>query len=337
MIRFLALVPLLWLAGGVAANETTERASRQFTLVYQAAVDTVPEGARQLRLWVPIPISTPEQEVGKVTCTILIGDEQVTVPLDQTALLDAVGTTPVKCVLAPIRHGGGMSLCVETPGKPFFLGVSSEIKRYETEDGGTATPEQLKSAKGADKMVVLGGKASANAKAIEDGADATETARRLYQHTLERMKYDKPAGGDWGRGDSEWACDSRYGNCTDFHSYFMALARTKGIPARFEMGFPVPGGDEPEAAIGGYHCWAFFWDGAKWRPVDISEADKHPEKAEYFFGTLDADRVTMTQGRDLILTPAPAAGPLNFFVYPYAEVDGKEWKQVDKSFKRING
>jgi hypothetical protein len=69
-------------------------------------------------------------------------------------------------------------------------------------------------------------------------------------------------------------------------------------------------------------------------PVDISEADKHPEKTDFFFGSLDADRVTMTGGRDLTLTPAPAAGALNFFVYPYAEVDGQK-VEASRSFKRV--
>ena len=101
------------------------------------------------------------------------------------------------------------------------------------------------------------------------------------------------------------------------------------------MGFSVPAGSEPVAKVGGYHCWAYFWtDKHGWVPVDISEADKDPSKAEYFFGTLDENRVTMSGGRDVLLTPRPAAGALNFFVYPYAEVDGVETKGVTRSFSR---
>ena len=166
---------------------------------------------------------------------------------------------------------------------------------------------------------------------------AKQAARTLYDHTLERMKYDKPEGDKgWGRGDAEWACDAKFGNCTDFHSYFMGLARSKGMPARFEMGFSIPAGADKEAKVGGYHCWAYVWlESYGWLPVDISEADKNPAKSDYFFGTLDADRVTVTGGRDLTLTPTPAAGTLNFFVYPYAEVDGKK-VDATRAFKRIN-
>jgi hypothetical protein len=43
---------------------------------------------------------------------------------------------------------------------------------------------------------------------------------------------------------------------------------------------------------------------------------------------LTADRVTFSTGRDLTLEPKQNAGPLNFFVYPYVEVDGKAYPQV---------
>ena len=60
-------------------------------------------------------------------------------------------------------------------------------------------------------------------------------------------------------------------------------------------------------------------------PVDISEASKHPDRRDYFFGHLDADRVTLSTGRDLRLMPSQSGPPLNFFAGPYAEVDGKPW------------
>ena len=124
-----------------------------------------------------------------------------------------------------------------------------------------------------------------------------------------------------------WVCDSRFGNCTDFHSLFISLARSRGLPARFEIGLPLPS-KRGEGNIGGYHCWALFHHDQKgWVPVDISEADKHPEMKEYYFGNLTENRVTFTTGRDINLVPKQDGGPLNFFVYPYVEVNGKPLAQ----------
>ena len=132
-----------------------------------------------------------------------------------------------------------------------------------------------------------------------------------------------------------FACDERYGNCTDFHSLFIGEARSLGIPARFHMGIPVAM-DASEGKVGGYHCWALFHVEEKgWVPVDISEADKHPEMKAYFFGNLTEDRVTFTTGRDINLVPRQDGEPLNFFVYPYVEVDGQVWprQRVTLSFR----
>lgn len=48
--------------------------------------------------------------------------------------------------------------------------------------------------------------------------------------------------------------------------------------------------ERPEGVVKGYHCWAEFWDGKGWVPVDASDASKNPKLAEYLFGNLDPER-----------------------------------------------
>ena len=69
--------------------------------------------------------------------------------------------------------------------------------------------------------------------------------------------------------------------------------------------------------------------------MDISEADKHPELKDYFFGNLNSDRVQFTMGRDITLEPPQDSGPLNYFIYPHIEVDGKEWplEKTERKFE----
>jgi len=136
----------------------------------------------------------------------------------------------------------------------------------------------------------------------------------------------------WGLGDAVWACNAKHGNCTDFHSLFIGMARAAGIPARFEIGFPLPL-NAHDGTIPGYHCWAeFFVSGLGWIPIDASETWQDPSKKNYFFGATDENRVMFSLGRDIRLNPPPAATPLNFFVYPYAEVDGKPFAALKHEF-----
>ena len=153
-------------------------------------------------------------------------------------------------------------------------------------------------------------------------ADDFETAQYLFERVREHMDYDKSRPG-YGMGDAVWACNSRFGNCTDFHSLFLSLARSEEIPGRFEIGVSLPA-NQSSGSLFGYHCWAWFHThGSGWQPVDISEADRHPQQAGEFFGQLDANRIVLSRGRNLTLQPAQQAPPLNYFCAPWIELDGK--------------
>src|SRR5437867_2994352 len=158
-------------------------------------------------------------------------------------------------------------------------------------------------------------------------------ARRLYDWVYDHMQYDKSVPG-WGLGDVAYCLKVGKGNCTDFHTLFIALARASGIPARWNIGFPLAYGDGTAGApqeVKGYHCWAeFYAPGAGWVPVDISEARKHPELKEYFFGALSGNRVLFTRGRDLVLDGRGKV--LNYLIYPVARADGKETSGVEWKF-----
>jgi len=171
------------------------------------------------------------------------------------------------------------------------------------------------------------------AKVVEGKKSDLVRARALYDHVIDRMRYMKHGSG-WGKGDAVYACDARTGNCTDFHSYFIALSRSVGIPARFAIGAAIPS-DRNEGGIDGYHCWAEFHADGNWWPIDISEADKYANLATYYFGRNPANRIELSRGRDLVVNPSPASGPINFLAYPVLEIGGKPaMAKVEFSFKR---
>ena len=160
-------------------------------------------------------------------------------------------------------------------------------------------------------------------------------ARAIYDYIIDNMSYKK--AGTYGTGDANYACDSKSGNCTEFHSFFISLARTAGIPARFAIGASIPS-DRNEGGINGYHCWAEFYAEGKWWPVDISEANKYTALATYYFGRHPANRIELNRGRNLVVEPGPISGPIKFMAYPVFEMNGEVIPVKTRfSFKRKEG
>ena len=157
-------------------------------------------------------------------------------------------------------------------------------------------------------------------------------ARALYDYVIENVRYAKQ--GIYGTGDANYACDSKSGNCTEFHSLFISLARSAGIPARFAVGAGIPSARNM-GGVDGYHCWAEFYAEDKWWPVDISEADKYTALATYYFGHHPANRIEFSQGRDIAPNPMPQSGPINFLAYPVLEIEGvPDLVETTFTFKR---
>ena len=307
VLTALALVP------APAGAEDAAPPTRKFAFTYQVKVPAPAAGAKHLDVWIPLPLEDELQKVEGLQVTSKVGDAAVTT---ETTSDPTYGNKMV--------HVG-----VDAPKAETTVSWTATITR--TEDRGQGTGPMHERFKQPDKLVPLDGKATTLAKELgvdKPEAAVGERAKKVYDEVLSTMVYDKQTPG-WGKGDFDRACDVGKGNCTDFHAKFLGIARAGGIPARFTMGIPLSA--KPADKAGGYHCWAHFWDGSHWIPVDISEAQKinakDPAKAQWFFGHLDPDRVALTIGRDITLAPKQAGDPLLFFAYPYAEVDGKpvEW------------
>jgi len=222
---------------------------------------------------------------------------------------------------------GNAAARIDVPASGLTLHVSFQVERRErAADLAAATVDGAPSSYAAwladEAHVRVDARIRGIAEAQTQGLKTPlEKARALYAYVLKNMRYDKTGEG-WGRGDIGWACDMKYGNCTDFHALMSGLLRACGIPARFHIGYSVPAGAAGE--IAGYHCWMdFYVSGSGWVPLDASEAWKHADKRDYFFGHHDADRVELSAGRDLTF-PGMSGAALNYLVFPYVEADGKQ-------------
>ena len=298
--------------------------SRTFLFTYQVTLKAIPDGARRVRIWIPRPASDAHQ-------TVHLKEVHAPVHLRETREEGFGNYMLYGEMLQPSRGAAEFTLEYEVTRREFSKGSFESLVKADREDSATP-PASVARWLDAVQLVPVSGKvrdiADENTRGMHD---PVEKAHALYDFVFHTVRYDK-SGSGWGRGDSLWVCDSKHGNCTDFHSLFMSLARAEGIPARFEIGFPLPAG-AAEGVIPGYHCWSeFFVNGLGWVPVDISEAWKDPSKHDYFFGSLDANRVQFTVGRDLMLQPRQDGPPLNYFVYPYVEVDGRPFDGAEKKF-----
>lgn len=296
----------------LSAAEFQEKAgpprSRRFQLTYAVSISGVP--GQKLRVWLPEPVSSDDQSV-----QVLAGDypgpnQSNTEPVFGNRIRYFEVTAPSSGTVHSqasylVERREIRGLPGQRPRKPMTLSAA-ERKLF-------LAPHT---------KVPLGGRSLRLLTGVKLPQDPLNLGRVFYDRVDEHIKYDKSRPG-YGQGDVNWVCDSRFGNCTDFHSLFISWSRAHGLPARFEIGFPLPD-ERGQGEIPGYHCWAYFYvDGHGWTPVDISEADKNPSMKDYFFGNLTENRVTFTTGRDINLMPKQSGEPLNFFVYPYVEVAGQ--------------
>lgn len=271
-----------------------------FEFRYQA---TLPDISGPARCWIPLAVSDSFQKV-----TV----RSIRVPGKQQTLTDKnEGNRILFLELGP-----------EDSGKQ--IEIVYDVDRFE-KSAYPGDPDKAKKYLRPERMIPSDNKIKAAAeKAVEGKQGELMRARALYDHVLDQMRYMK-FGEGWGKGDAVYACNVLYGNCTDYHSYFIGLARSIGIPARFAIGASIPS-ERNEGGTDGYHCWAEFFAEGKWWPVDISEADKFSALSMYFFGHHPANRFEFTHGRDLSLDPGPVSGAINFLAYPLLEIEGKPSK-----------
>jgi transglutaminase-like putative cysteine protease len=281
----------------------------EFEFLYQA---TLPEINDTARMWIPLPAFDSFQTVD----------------------ITSIETPGERKILQEREHGNRvlfLTLGPQDSGKK--IAIRSEVKRLEKfvyEDQASEIERYL----APERLVPADERFRAIAEQVVEGKKGDLVrVRALYDHVIDRMRYMK-FGSGWGKGDAVYACDVQTGNCTDFHSYFIALCRAIGIPARFAIGAAVPS-ERNEGGIDGYHCWAEFYTDGRWWPVDISEGDKCSSLSTYYFGHHPANRIELSRGRDLVLEPGPASGPINFLAYPVLEVGDEPVKtKVEFSFTR---
>lgn len=284
----------------------------RFTFTYEVQL---PEISGSAQMWIPVPQNDRFQSIEILSIEAPVKHEMIQD--------DEYGNTILYLQLLPEHSSKKITLS--------YLVDRDEKSPYSKKD--TNILKYLK----ATSFLPVGGRFSTIAEEVikEKQANTTLTkARALYDYIIDNMRYAKE--GVYGTGDANYACDAKSGNCTEFHSFFISLARSAGIPARFAVGAAIPS-ERDDGKVDGYHCWAEFFAEGKWWPIDISEANKYTPLATYYFGHHPANRIELSRGRDLTPIPTPQSGPINFFAYPILEIEGQSASvETTFSFARAN-
>jgi len=280
---------------------------REVAITYVARVEAPRQSTGEIQLWVPLAKTREDQEV---------------------LAREAHAPAPYTVAQDPDFGNDVLHLTLRQPVEvPIEVSIDYRVRLGEGGAlQGAVSAEELTPSLVPNRLVIIDEEIRRRAQQATAGRrTTTDRARGIYEHVIQRMTYDKMTPG-WGRGDTRRACLLGRGNCTDFHSLFISMARAQQIPARFDVGFVIP--PEASGTIAGYHCWAEFYDHDAWVPVDASEAWKHPELTGYYFGAHAPNRFLISVGRDLQLVPPQRGEPVNIFLAPYVEVDGQVFEQV---------
>lgn len=311
-------------AGSVARNPAAfSPRMREFDFTYQAKITDLPVGPHVVRIWLPVASSDARQNVRFLKLAASVPTRLTRDPEYLNRMLYAE-------IRNPRQPEADFTIIYRVLRREYSKGSLQQLLRYNNDS--PHAPLSMRRDLEANRLVPVNGRIKSLADQITAGTRGpVAKAHAVYDYLFRNFRYDK-SGTGWGRGDAVWACDSKHGNCTDFHSVFIAMMRAEGIPARFVIGFPLPE-HLSHGDVAGYHCWAeFYLAHAGWVPVDVSEARLDPRKYAYFFGTIDANRVGFSTGRDITLVPQQTGPPLNYFIYPYVEVDGKRAGKIQYHF-----
>lgn len=302
------LIPILLLGSMLLLNGSSVHASngRKVELTYTATVQQIPEDTGQITVWIPLPRSSRHQKVSEIRIDSPFQWEVRSEPEFGNEYLVATIDDPEETLSATIT-----------------LEVERRTVLLDRLGPETVPQDELRRNLRPDGLVVMSPRIRTIANQVTQGRQGTlDEARAIYDYVV------RTAGSDAAKANGERNVSHRSGELeppdgTELHSLFIALARARGIPARFVTGFAV-NVKEP-VPVSEHRSWAqFYLEGKGWVPVDASAATKSRDPAvqNFLFGNLDFDRIELNVGADIQVTP-PTHQPLSLFVAPHAEADGK--------------
>ncbi|MDP2761784.1 MAG: transglutaminase-like domain-containing protein [Sideroxyarcus sp.] len=301
-----------------------------------AVTVAAPDDSKDVRVWIPYPVSNSTQDIsnvrvnGNFTQSGVYGEKET-----GNLALYAEWATPTKDRAITLTFDATARELIKKDFPAVEPPIPVEIK------------EDLKST----AFIPTDGKVKEIALSVtKNKRKISDKARAVYQWVVENTVRNPDTKG-CGTGEVDIQIVKRSGKCADISSVFVSVARAAGVPAREVFGLRLGKKDAAEEDMtSGHHCWAeFYVPGYGWVPADPADVRKimlvdkldlkgAKDKIDYYFGGVEQYRIALARGgRGYYLNPRQNDGPLNYFMYPYAEINGKavDWLagQTDLKYK----
>lgn len=309
----------------------SQAGERSGEVTLQVAI-AAPEESRDVRVWIPYPASNSTQDITDVS----------------------IDGNFSKSGIYREKETGNLALYADwsSPARQRVIGLTfrataRELVRRDFPAVESDIPVEVREYLKSTRFLPTDGRVKEIADSItNDKQRISEKARAVYQWVVENTVRDPNVRG-CGTGEVEVVLAKRGGKCADISSVFVSLARAAGVPAREVFGLRLGKKDEQDMT-GGHHCWAeFYVPGYGWVPTDPADVRKlmlvnkldlqaARKYVDYYFGAVDEYRIALARGgRGYYLNPRQKDGPLNYFMYPYAEVEGRslDWLAAQTDLK----
>lgn len=315
-----AAILLLLIAGPALAGIPSGNIT--FTLT-----PTIADGAKAVTLWVPYPMSDAFQT---------ISDMNVSGNYDESAIYRDPSSNAVY-LHATWRDPAEPPTCLMR----FHL-EQKDRRNTNIKDSGEDFPELVQDYLKATAYVPADdpGMQAIAKKLIQGKTSTLVKAQAVYDWVVENTFRDPNVKG-CGLGNPLRTLNQSQGGgkCADLSSVFVTLARAAGIPARDVYGLRL-GSPKAGDVTSGFHCWAeFYLPGTGWVMVDPADVRKMmlvhnlelkdaSNWRKFFWGGDDLFRLVLEKdARGAALNGA--AQPLDYFMYPAAQSDGKMLNYFD--------
>ena len=323
--------PLILLASAVSlfAQTSPTTVSRTYRVEQTVTLSGIPAGSKDITCWLAIPGDDPHQDLLDFSASVPGTWSIVREPDHGDRFLYFEVASPSASALNAKVEFTLRRRSVSVDIDPSKVGPLTEAHRH-------LFAEELR--QDAPHMKVTPVIADLAARACGAATNLAVEARLLQNAVADgTVHYSRdPSKPKFSPGDAGSCLAHGGGTCTDIHSLFIALARSRGIPARLQMGYRLREANEGKKVDPGYRCWAeYFLPGYGWIPTDLVEAeDPKGLGRDAWFSGLTERRLWLDEGREFNLPGrAVTSHRVNTMVIGYAEIDGVEARVLPEGGK----